>query len=452
MAGALVSSIALHPSQLNPYWRRNLFAVTAACFIGFSGFTIVMPFLPLYFQQLGVTDVGEIAFWSGISLGVTPAMTALLSPLWGRLSDRFGRKIMVQRSMVSFALIMAATGFVTRPWHVFALRAVQGLFAGYGALALAMAAESAPPGKMAASIGTVQTAQRLGPALGPAIGGVLAGFLGLRYAFIVAASFYALGFVIVAIAYKEQPRTAGPTAGPAAAKAVQKVSFRSVLAFEHFMLVMGVIFAFQFVDRSLGPILPLYLTEIGVTDERAPLVSGLLFSVLAAMAALGHHLCGKVIRYYPPRTIIAVGAGGTAVAVLGFAILPMLAALVVASALFGIAVGAAMTAAYTTAGTVVPHNARATGFGFLTSASLTGVAASPIVAGFIAAVSIRLVFVIDAIVLIAVAGIVLRMMSASLRVDVPRPQPARAQGQRAHDVEDAEDAEEKGTPVVLNDD
>ena len=59
-----------------------------------------MPFLPLYFQQLGVQDVGEIALWSGLSLGVTPALTALLSPFWGRLADRFGRKIMVERSLV----------------------------------------------------------------------------------------------------------------------------------------------------------------------------------------------------------------------------------------------------------------------------------------------------------------------------------------------------------------
>ena len=108
-----------------------------------------MPFLPLYLHQLGVTDVGEIAMWSGISLGVTPALTALLAPLWGRLADRFGRKLMVERSLVSFVIVMAAMAFVTQPWHVFALRAIQGLFAGYGALTLAMAAESAPPGRMA---------------------------------------------------------------------------------------------------------------------------------------------------------------------------------------------------------------------------------------------------------------------------------------------------------------
>src|SRR3954470_23929731 len=154
------------------------------------GFTLVMPFLPLYFNLLGLEDVGRIAVWSGVSLGVTPALTALLSPWWGRLADRFGRKIMVERSLVSFVIIMSAMAFVTRPWHVFALRVVQGLFAGYGALSLTMAADSAPAGRMAQAIGTVQTAQRLGPALGPVVGGAIAAIVGLRRAFYVAAAFY----------------------------------------------------------------------------------------------------------------------------------------------------------------------------------------------------------------------------------------------------------------------
>src|SRR5262245_14039705 len=155
-------------------WRRNLFAVTAASFIGFTGFTLVMPFLPLYLQQLGVTDVGEIALWSGLSLGVTPGVTALMSPLWGRLADRTGRKIMVLRSLASFVLVFTAMAFVTKAWHIFALRALQGLFAGYGAMTLAMAADSAPRDRTAQAIGIVQTAQRLGPALGPVIGGTVA--------------------------------------------------------------------------------------------------------------------------------------------------------------------------------------------------------------------------------------------------------------------------------------
>src|SRR5262249_59433421 len=83
-------------------WKRNVYAVTAASFMGFTGFTLVMPFLPLFIGQLGVTDVGRVAIWTGVSLGVTPGLTALLAPAWGRLGDRYGRKIMVERSMISF--------------------------------------------------------------------------------------------------------------------------------------------------------------------------------------------------------------------------------------------------------------------------------------------------------------------------------------------------------------
>src|SRR5262249_59200266 len=117
-----------------------IYAVTAASFMGYTGFTLVMPFLPLFIGQLGVTDVGRVAMWTGVSLGITPALTAVLAPAWGRLGDRFGRKIMVERSLASFVVMMTAMAFVTRAWHVLAIRSVQGLFARYGSLSAALAA------------------------------------------------------------------------------------------------------------------------------------------------------------------------------------------------------------------------------------------------------------------------------------------------------------------------
>ena len=161
--------------------------------MGYTGFTLVMPFLPLFIRQLGVTDVGEIAMWTGVSLGVTPALTALLAPAWGRLGDRYGRKIMVERSLVSFVVLMAAMAYVTRVWQVLAIRIVQGLFAGYGSLSVAMAAESAPRDRMPNAIGLVQTAQRIGPGVGPVIGGVLAGLVDLRRVFLMTSALYAGG-------------------------------------------------------------------------------------------------------------------------------------------------------------------------------------------------------------------------------------------------------------------
>ena len=397
-------------------WRRNVIAVTAASFMGYTGFTLVMPFLPLFIGQLGVTDVGRIAMWTGLSLGITPALTALLSPAWGRLGDRFGRKIMVERSMISFVVLMTAMAFVTRAWHVFALRAVQGLFAGYGSLSVAMAAESAPRDRMPNAIGVVQTAQRIGPAVGPLIGGVLAGVVGLRRAFIATAMFYFAGLVLVYLMYDE--RVTHALRGDAAETG--RVSFRSVLAFQNFILMMGVIFALQFVDRSFGPVLPLWVEQVGVEHGDVALVSGILFSVMALTGALGHHFCGKLLKRYSSRVVIG---GGAAVAAAGSTILAVsgpsigaqplavhVAVMTVASFVLGLGIGAAMTASYSAAGAVIPPGAHGTGFGVLTSASLVGMASSPFVAGLVGGSSLRVVFFAD----VALMGLVALIVRSAM--------------------------------------
>lgn len=403
-------------------YARNLFAVTSASFIGFMGFTLVMPFLPLYFNQLGVHDVGRVAMWSGLSLGVTPALTAMLAPFWGRLADRFGRKIMVERSLVSFVVVMSAMAFATRPWHVFALRVVQGLFAGYGALTLTMAADSAPKGRMAQAIGTVQTAQRLGPALGPVFGGTIAALVGLQRAFFVAAAFYLVAVVIVFLMYSDPPASPRPIEGDAEnderTGTGRPVTFRNVLAFENFMLMAVVIFGLQFVDRSFGPVLPLHVGALGTSPGRIPLVSGLLFSIAAGAGAIGHHYCARLLQRYTATQVIAVACGVAAVGGLGYTVAGGVGWLFAVTPFFGFAIGVATTAAYTAAAGVIPADVRGTGFGLLTTASLIGLAVSPVVCGFLAGTSIRAVFGLD---VLGLAGLAVAVHRLGGGPEKPRP-------------------------------
>ncbi|HEX6463175.1 MAG TPA: MFS transporter, partial [Vicinamibacterales bacterium] len=300
-------------------YRRNLFAVTAASFIGFMGFTLVMPFLPLYFNQLGVSDVGRVAIWSGLSLGVTPALTALLSPFWGRLADRFGRKIMVERSLVSFVVIMGLMGLVTRPWHVLVLRCIQGVFAGYGALSVAMAADSAPEGGMSQAIGTVQTAQRLGPALGPVFGGAVAALVGLRHAFLVASACYAISLVLVFFMYDERITHAHTSES---GDDTASITFRNVLAFENFLLMALVIYTFQFVDRSFGPVLPLFVGALGTPPWRIAFESGVLFSIAAGIGAIGHHVCATLLRRWTAAQLVIIASAMAAAGTAGYVAAP----------------------------------------------------------------------------------------------------------------------------------
>ena len=389
-----------------PDWRRNQAAVTGATFIGFTGFTLVMPFLPLYFEQLGVHDPAAIAVWSGLSLGVTPAVTAAMAPLWARLALRYGRKLMVARSLISFVIIMAMMGLVTEPWQVFALRGIQGFFAGYGPIALTMAAESAPPDQIATAIGWVQTAQRLGPALGPVLGGSLAQAIGIRSTFFVSAGVYMLAFLLVLVGYRESRthRLAEPN------ETASRVTFRALTGVPHFVLLMATVFGLQVVDRSLGPILPLYLRELGFAADRVPMLSGILFTITAGAAAIGNQTSQGLLQWRPAGFLVPMMAAFAAGAAVVFGASAPFSVLVAAAVVFGYALGVATTCTYTAATHTLPNSWRGVAFGYLTSAYLVGLAVSPVLAGFIGSASMKSVFIVDAVALGLLAWVVRRGM------------------------------------------
>lgn len=397
--------------------RRNVFAAAAAGGIGFTGFTLVMPFLPLYIAELGVTDVGEIAMWTGLTLGATPTVTAISAPLWGRVGDKYGSKLLVIRSLTAFILTKAGMAFVTAPWQLFALRALLGVFAGYGALTISMAAQSVPRDRMAKAIGTVQTGHRLGPAVGPVIGGLLAPLVGLRNAFLVAAAFYVAAVVLVILMYKDParpPATAAPRTGWAV--------FSHLLSLPGFVLALFVIFGLQTVDRSFGPVLPLYVAQVGVEAQRVPIVSGILFSLGAVAAAFGSQLASRLLQRRTARQVIVTGTATAAMALTVIVVAPSLWLVGAAMAVVGLAIGVATTTIYSVAGSLLPADAHATGFGVMTTASLIGLAVSPVVAGFIGGSGLRWVFVADVFLLAVLAVLVARRLrSAPTAVSTDAP-------------------------------
>jgi len=398
--------------------RRNVLVSATTCFLGFAGFTVVMPFLPLYISELGVSDLGEIAMWSGLTLGATPAITAISAPLWGRVGDRYGSKLLVIRSLGAFVLTKGAMAFVTAPWQLVALRGLLGVFAGYGALTMAMAAESVPHEEMPRAIGFVQMGQRLGPALGPIVGGLLAPIVGLRRAFLVTAAFYLVALLMVVVFYREPRTRHARAAGRSLGSVVRELS-----ATPGFLLALAVIFTLQTVDRSFSPILPLFVEQLGTAGERVATVSGLLFSLVAMCAAIGHQVAGRLMARWSPRVLVTTVAVTTAAALVAIVLLPSLWTLTIALVAASLGIGVAMTAAYSVAGALLPADAHVTGFGIMTTASLVGLAFSPILAGFVGASGLRVVFVVDIVLLVGLAvAVAARMRPARVREAIDAPE------------------------------
>lgn len=381
--------------------RRNILVAAVAGGVGFTGFTLVMPFLPLYIAELGTTDVGEIAMWTGLTLGATPTVTAISAPLWGRVGDKYGTKILVIRSLTAFVLTKAGMAFVTAPWQLFALRALLGVFAGYGALTMSMAAQSAPREKMAHAIGMVQTGHRLGPAIGPVIGGILAPLVGLRNAFLVAAAFYTLAMLLIIFFYKE------PVKAERAAKARGGWEvFGQLMRRPGFILALFVIFGLQTVDRSFGPVLPLFVQQVGIDSASVAFTAGVLFSLGAISAAAGSQLGPRLLKRYSAKGVLVAGTLTAAAALSAIVVAPSVTILGLAIVIAGTAMGAGTTTIYSVAGGLLPADAHATGFGIMTTASLMGLAVSPVVAGFIGAAGLRIVFMADVGLLLLLGALV----------------------------------------------
>jgi DHA1 family multidrug resistance protein-like MFS transporter len=370
-------------------WRRNVWALTLTVFISFVGFQFFSPFLPLYIRELGVTDPAKIALWAGAQAAVTPAMSGLLSPVFGRLADRFGRKLMLIRSLVGFVVIVAAMGLVTSVEQLFLARVVMGLFAGFTPMVMALATTSAPKDKVPAAIGMVQSAQLLSVAVGPAIGGYVASHFGIRYAFFATAGLCALALVGLIVLFREVAPAAGAPRQPAS-----RMPLSDVFKYPNFAVVMALLFVAQFIDRGLALLIPLQVAHLpGI--EKIAATSGAIVSIGAIAATASANVAARLAREVPAARILLIGMllGGPLCAAMA---LPRGWVLLLVLRLFtGLCLGAAITLTYSLGAAIVPAEHRGAAFGWLGLGLQIGTAASPLASGAIAAASIPGAFVFD---------------------------------------------------------
>lgn len=194
--------MASAPEPIN--WKRNLFVTWLGCFLTGAAFSLIMPFLPLYVETLGVTGHQALNMWSGLVFSITFLFSAIASPFWGGLADRRGRKLMLLRSALGMAIVMLLMGMAQNIWQFLALRAVLGLLGGFIPNANALIATQVPRNRSGWALGTLSTGGVSGALIGPLIGGLLADQYGLRPVFYITAGVLLACFVLTLLYVKEQ--------------------------------------------------------------------------------------------------------------------------------------------------------------------------------------------------------------------------------------------------------
>ncbi|HEJ7171629.1 multidrug efflux MFS transporter [Serratia marcescens] len=270
-------------------WKVNLISVWLGCFFTGLAMSQILPFLPLYVEQLGISDHQSLSLWSGLVFSGTFLVSAVVSPLWGSLADRKGRKLMLLRASLGMAIVIALQGLATNVWQLFALRALMGLTSGYIPNAMALVASQAPRDKSGWALGTLSTGQISGVIAGPLLGGLMADHLGLRVVFFVTAGLMFVSFLVTLFLIKER-RITVKKADQLSGKAV----FRSLPYPTLIVTLFVCTLMIQLANSSISPILTLFIRELSGDVSNIAFVSGMIAAVPGIAALISAPRLGRL--------------------------------------------------------------------------------------------------------------------------------------------------------------
>jgi DHA1 family multidrug resistance protein-like MFS transporter len=280
-------------------WQRNLFITWLGCFLTGAAFSLIMPFLPLYVEALGVTGHQSLNMWSGLVFSITFLFSAIASPFWGSLADRRGRKLMLLRSALGMGIVMVLMGMAQNIWQFLALRAVLGLLGGFIPNANALIATQVPRHRSGWALGTLSTGGVSGALIGPLIGGLLADQYGLRPVFFITATVLFICFLLTLFCVREQFT-------PVQKKDMlhARQVFASLKSPKLILSLFVTTMIIQIATGSIAPILTLYVRELAGNISNLAFVSGLIASVPGVAALMSAPRLGKLGDRIGPERIL----------------------------------------------------------------------------------------------------------------------------------------------------
>ena len=260
------------------YWKQNLKVAWLGNFLTGTSFTLVMPFISVFVEELGVGP-GQVEYYAGLAVSVNALAAALMAPIWGSLADRYGRKPMMVRAAFAMIFTMGGMAFVPNVFWLFALRVLNGVFTGYIPNATALIASQVPKDKTGYALGTLSTGAVAGNLIGPTLGGILAEMFGVHTVFLLVGLLYAIVVLLTVFYIREDFVPIKKGEEMSVKEVFEQVKDRQMLV-GLFVTSMIIIAAAQ----AVVPILTLYVRHLGQTDNLL-FVAGFIIS-LPGMASL----------------------------------------------------------------------------------------------------------------------------------------------------------------------
>ncbi len=291
-------------------WQRNLtFSAIAEVLIILSS-QASFNLIPYYVQQLGIKDPLQVTAYTAAYQSLGLVTFAIFTPIWGILSDRYGRKPMFIRAIAATFIICVMMATSRTPTQLLIARIIQGCMTGTPTAASVLVATGTPKHRRAYALGLIQTAVSAGVTIGPMIGGLVADSLGYRATYWGAALLVFVALVIVAITVREPEDSAAVTAQARSTHPL--LAFRDLGASRPFVLLVVVTLSLNLAVSLASPVLPVHIQQLVGSTERIATISGLVTGVAGLTAATSALFIGRAIDRIGARTALMGCTWGTA--------------------------------------------------------------------------------------------------------------------------------------------
>jgi MFS transporter, DHA1 family, multidrug resistance protein len=359
-------------------WRLTLFVMFIAQLLSIVGFAFVLPFIPFYIREIGVTDDKLVPIWAGILMAASSLTMTIFAPIWGWLSDRYGRKLMVERAMFAGAIITMAMGVIDNVYQLLFLRLLSGVFTGTISASIALVSSVLPGTRLGFGLGLMQVAVFLGMSLGPWIGGIIADIVGYRLTFIAGGAILLLGGILVMIGAKEK------FIRPSSVSLKQSGSMKMLFALPGFISLTVVFFLFHFSINIAIPIMPLFIEQVGNLKTRVASTTGLLLAVTGATASISAAAIGYLSDRRGHKQVLIVNLFISSILWAAHALARNISQLLAIRILFGFAVGGNLPTMNALVGKLTPKESYGKAYGVMASMTSLGMTLGPLAGGIMA--------------------------------------------------------------------
>jgi MFS transporter, DHA1 family, multidrug resistance protein len=364
------------------HWQNTLWAMVTVQFVMTMAFSMLTPIMPLFLPQLGVKSAAGIDIWAGILSGITSFVAAFASPVWGRVADNYGRKLMLLRASAAIGFFTVMMGLSTNVWQFFGARTLMGIFAGFSSGAIALVASQVPESRLGYSLGWLSTGQLVGSLVGPIVGGGLADLTGsYRIPFYITALtiFCALGFVWFFVHEEFTRPTKGNSGRSITAGLLALVRSPALLAL-FFVLLMA-----QFGVRTVQPIVTLYVKEMVGDLPNVATLAGIAFSITGVANVISAPFLGNRSDRIGYRRVLLISLLGSTLTTFPQAFTDNYWLFTAERFAVGLFIGGLLPTANALVGRLVPRSDRGTIYGMTSSAMFMGNSLGPLLGGFLAA-------------------------------------------------------------------